>query len=89
MIIVPISLKPSINIPALSKLENPIGPSIFSNPFFFPKASTVLSRALLTDISSIKSNHPNLTLFFLICFTSNQLIIAAILPTIFLFLYAK
>ena len=84
-----ISLNPSINIPDLSKLEKPIGPSIFFNPFSFPKVSTVLSKALLTDRSSIKSNQPNLTFFLFIFFTSSQLIMAAILPTIFPFLYAK
>ena len=72
---------PLINIPALSIFENPTGPSINSR-LLLPISITFSSKAFDTLLSSIKSNHPNLTFFLLRSFTSIQFINAAILPTI-------
>jgi len=69
--------------------ENPTGPSINSRLFFLPISITFSSKAFDTFLSSIKSNHPNLTFFFLRSLTSIQFINAAILPTISPSIYAK
>ena len=77
------SSNPSINKPALSKLEKPTGPSIILRLCSFPNSITESINSFVTSKSSITSNQPNLTLLFLISLISIQLIIAAIRPTIF------
>ena len=69
--------------------EKPTGPSIKESFLFLPKSITASINFLETSISSTTSYHPNLTLFLFCSLTSIQLTIAAILPTILSFLYAK
>ena len=63
--------------------------SINSIDFFFPYARTAFNNASVSAKSSMVSNQPKRTLFFLSSFTSIQLIIAAMRPTIFPSRYAK
>jgi hypothetical protein len=63
VIIVPNWSNPSVRTPTLSKLENPIGPSTYSRPFFLPSSYTFSKRALSLQ-SSITSNQPKRTFFF-------------------------
>ena len=53
--------KPKVSIPALSRLVNPIGPSIFLMFFSWANFIASLIKALETSSSSIKSNHPKRT----------------------------